>query len=235
MKKRVYLSSLAGAPLIKYLKEHGLQPVLLTGKMSDGTVSPVYKDISTHADIHMCRLGLWENSKLFSGNTAYLTSDYPGNIIYNAVCTGKYFIHNLKFTHKDLLAAADQWSLENYPGTTLIKIHVSQGYTRCCCLPVDDSSFITSDEGIAKTMKNSKTDVLLIQKGHILLPGFKYGFIGGCCGHMILQDKKSLIFNGNLKAHPDFKKITAFAKDRNINIVYFENYPLTDIGSILQE
>ena len=52
---------------------------------------------------------------------------------------------------------------------------------------------------------------------------------------MILQDKKSLIFNGNLKAHPDFKKITAFAKDRNIDIVYFENYPLTDIGSILQE
>ena len=133
--KNVYLSSLACEPLVSCLKTCGLSPALL-----DGTGSPVYEEVSTHADIHMCQLGLWDDVRLFHGNTAKLGHDYPGNIIYNAVCTGKYFIHSLKYTDPDLLDAAGD----------IIRIDVPQGYTRCCCLPVDDSSFITSDEGIAK-------------------------------------------------------------------------------------
>lgn len=236
MKKRVFLSRLAGRPLIQYLKEHNLEPVLLTGTMADGTVTPVYDAVSTHADIHMCRLGLWEKSTLFSGNTGRLSSHYPGNIIYNAVCTGKYFIHNLKHTDPELMEAAEKWHLENYPeAPPLTAVNVPQGYTRCCCLPVDDNSFITSDEGIANAMGDSDADILLIQKGNILLPGFDYGFIGGCGGHLMQKGQRIIIFNGNLENHPDFKKITAFIKDRDIDIVYFKDYPLTDIGSILSE
>ena len=51
--KKVYLSYLAGEPLISYLKMSGFSPVLL-----DGTRSPVYTEVSAHADIHICRLGL---------------------------------------------------------------------------------------------------------------------------------------------------------------------------------
>ena len=216
--KNVYLSSLVCEPLVSYLKAQGFSPVLL-----DGTDSPVYEEVSTHADIHMCQLGLWDGVRLFHGNTSKLGHDYPGNIIYNAVCTGKYFIHNLEYTDPELLDATDNLS----------RINVPQGYTRCCCLPVDDSSFITSDEGIAKALEKTDADVLRISRASIALPGFDYGFIGGCAGHITVNGRKTMIFNGDLSAHPDYKKIAAFIEDRDIDILFFEDFPLTDIGSIL--
>ena len=108
-----------------------------------------------------------------------------------------------------------------------------QGYTRCCCLPVNDSSFITSDEGIAKALEKTDADVLRISRASIALPGFDYGFIGGCAGHITVNGRKTMIFNGDLSAHPDYKKIAAFIEDRDIDILFFEDFPLTDIGSIL--
>ena len=80
----------------------------------------------------------------------------------------------IRKAHEEAKAAADS--------TILTKIHVKQGYTRCSLLPVDDRSFITSDAGIAKTLAEHDTDVLLIHPGHIHLPGFDYGFIGGTGG-----------------------------------------------------
>lgn len=244
--KNVYLSKQAGISLIEYLTTHGFRPQLMTG---EGT--PVYHAISTHADIHLCRMGVWENTCIFTGNTGKLQTDYPGNIIYNAVCTGKYFIHNLKYTDPGLLQAVRKWHRQYYPHETLQLIDVPQGYTRCCCLPVDDTSFITSDMGIAKALASYDTDVLLIERGHILLPGFDYGFIGGCGGNLLIPqaadqrtvDKRTagaksvrtVVFNGNLEAHPDHEKIAAFVHDRNIDLIYFKDYPLTDIGSILAE
>lgn len=241
-----YLSSKAATPLVDYLKSQGYVTHLLTGKDS-----PVYEAVSTHADIHMCRLGLWENVEAFFGNPQRLTRHYPGNIIYNAVCTGKYFIHNLKYTDEALLQRVRQWHCLQGSCEPLQMVHVPQGYTRCCCLPVDDQSFITADEGIAKALRAYHTDVLLIEKGHILLPGFDYGFIGGCAGHLITAGEKALaqertadipaperrnrtiLFNGNLSAHPDHQKIRSFLSARGITPVDFKKYPLTDIGSIL--
>ncbi len=238
---KIYLSKLAGMPLTEYLKSQDYELNFITGENS-----PVYDAVKTHADIHMCRLGLWENAEIFMGNPELLESNYPGNIIYNAVFTGKYFIHNLKHTNPELLEAAKSWHQTHAKGTPLHVVNVPQGYTRCCCLPVDESSFITSDEGIAKVLADYDAKVLLIQKGHIALPGFDYGFIGGCAGHLtsycIKQSSntnlskhscRTIIFNGNLAAHPDYKKIAAFIKDCDIDIKYFSEYPLTDIGSIL--
>ena len=117
--------------------------------------------------------------------------------------------------------------------TSRQKVHVPQGYSRCCCLPVDDNSFITSDAGIAKALSACNAHVLFIQKGHILLPGFDYGFIGGCAGHFSIDGKRTIIFNGDLSSHPDYRKIAAFIRDREVEIIYFDSYPLEDIGSIL--
>lgn len=189
-----------------------------------GENSPVYREVSTHADIHMCQIGLWENPHLFMGNTNKLKNNYPGNIIYNAVFT-KVFIHNLKYTDENLLDFASKSGVQ--------KVHVPQGYSRCCCLPVTDDAFITSDAGMEKELVRHGADVLFIQKGHITLQGFDYGFIGGCAGHLMINGKRTIIFNGNLTAHPDYEKIAAFIKDRDIEIIYFEEYPLEDIGSIL--
>lgn len=240
---KIHLSKLAEKPLTEYLKSLGYELHFLTGEDS-----PVYDAVKTHADIHMCQLGLWENTEIFPGNPKLLAGNYPGNIIYNAVFTGKYFIHNLKYTNPELLDAAKTWHEAHAKGTPLHIVDVPQGYTRCTLLPVDESSFITSDEGIAKALADYDAEVLLIEKGHIALKCFDYGFIGGCTGHIITPaaathsdtentqfqtGKRTIIFNGNLAAHPDYKKIAAFIKDRDINIKYFSDYPLTDIGSIL--
>lgn len=227
---KAYLSKLAYEPLIEYLKHEDYELHFITGDNS-----PVYNAVKTHADIHMCRFGVWEKPEIFMGNPAKLTENYPGNIRYNAICTGKYFIHNLKYTDPELIRHARQWHSATRRPTedetdTLIFIHVSQGYTRCCCLPVDDSSFITSDMGIAKALVAANADVLLIEKGYILLPGFDYGFIGGCAGHFV---NRIILFNGDLSHHPDYLQIDAFLRERHVTPIFFQNYPLMDIGSIL--
>ena len=246
MKRKAYLSQLAAKPLTDYLIKNGFETVTLSGSIADGRPSPVYDAISTHTDIYMCRLGLWENAALFKGDPNRLGNSYPEDIIYNAVCTGKYFVHNLKYTDPDLMRAAEEWHAASFPGCYLRFVSVPQGYTRCCCLPVDDSSFITSDEGIAKALTAAGAEVLIIEKGHIALPGFDYGFIGGCAGHLSIpavpnciddpvKTRKVIVFNGDLSAHPDFEAIAAFIEERGIEPVYFRGCPLTDIGSILTD
>ncbi len=239
---KAYLSKLAYEPLTEYLRQQGYELHFMTGENS-----PVYDAVKPHADIHMCRLGVWEKPEIFMGNPAKLRENYPGNIRYNAICTGKYFIHNLKHTDPELIQHAMQWHKAIHHPTenatdTLVLIDVPQGYTRCCCLPVDDSAFITSDMGIAKALAAANADVLLIEKGHIFLPGFDYGFIGGCAGHLIsATDSASadagvnriILFNGDLSCHPAYWRMDIFLREHNVTPVFFEKHPLTDIGSIL--
>ena len=220
----VYLSRLASPALQSFLRANGFQ-------LESLDVPVVYPEISTHADILLCQLGLWEKARIFHGNPEKLTRNYPGNIRYNAVCTGKYFIHNLQYTDPDLLAAAEEHAVSEH--TRLTRIHVNQGYTRCSLLPVDDRSFITSDAGIAKTLADYDTDVLLIRPGHIQLPGFDYGFIGGTGGGLPLAGRRLLVVNGRIETHPDYKKIATFLEDRDIDLYYPKDSPLMDIGSIL--
>ena len=97
---------------------------------------------------------------------------------------------------------------------------------------MDDRSFITSDAGIAKTLADHDTDVLLIHPGHIHLPGFDYGFIGAPAAAS-LSGRRLLVVNGNIETHPDHKKIATFLEDRDIDLYYSKDSPLMDIGSIL--
>ena len=50
-------------------------------------------------------------------------------------------------------------------------------------------------------------------------------------GYKLLE----IVFNGDLSAHPDFNVISAFIESRGLSCVYFKDYPLTDIGSIIVE
>ena len=111
----VYLSRLASPTLQRFLQSNGFQ-------LKSLDVPAVYPEISTHADILLCQLGLWEKAQIFHGDPEKLTRNYPGNIRYNAVCTGKYFIHNLQYTDPDLLAAAEAKAATD--STILTKIHV---------------------------------------------------------------------------------------------------------------
>lgn len=204
--------------------------------------------IASHPDIYMCQLGLWSEAGLFIGDPERLHPGYPDEIIYNAVCTRDYVLHLLEKTDPDLMDSIVTWRRSlaanqfyrhdaSSAGETKV-IGVRQGYSRCMCLPVDNGSFIVSDESLSKPLESQGADVLLIQKGHIKLPGFDYGFIGGTAGNIYVRnedgtEQRAVIFNGDLSVHPDFKAIVSFIRSRNILPVWFEDYALEDIGSIL--
>ncbi|MBQ8808196.1 MAG: hypothetical protein IJZ81_02690 [Clostridia bacterium] len=73
-------------------------------------------------------------------------------------------------------------------------------------------------------------EVLLITNDSILLPGYKNGFFGGCCG---LGGSDVLLVNGDIKTHPDYEKIVNFLQCKGIYIKNLKKGNIIDIGSIL--
>lgn len=216
--REVFVSAEAHPQLLAFLRAEGCRVI----PVEAGAPAAVYAAVSCHPDIYMCKLGASPDSPVYMGERRRLAFDYPGNIRYNAVAVGKYFIHNLKYTDTDLL--------ERVAGFT--KIHVKQGYTKCNVAVVDERHVITSDRGIYSALRAAAPDlaVLLIAEGQVLLPGLSCGFLGGACGRVGAR----MVFNGNLEAHSDFAHIRRFISDAGLETVYFKEYPLTDIGSVIE-
>lgn len=194
-----------------------------------------YEAISNHPDIFMCStpqgLILARNTptdlinqlEKFSIPFLYGSSDvkekYPYTSRYNAVITDTYLIHNLKQTDEVILHAC----------TSLEKIHVEQGYTRCNLLALKNNHFITSDKGIENELIKKKLPVLFVNSTDIELHGFKNGFFGGCCG--IYED--TIFINGTLQKFNDGALVKIFLEKLHYNIIELDDSPLRDCGSIL--
>ena len=216
--KKIYLSEKANSILCSYLTSLGYEIKYISTK--DVVADPV----SSHPDMFMCKLGVSDSSPIYYGQNSKLGPTYPNDIIYNCCGTGKFFIHNLKYTCPQLRLMADSLGM--------IPINVNQGYTKCSTVIVDEYSIITYDKGIAQECEKYSSkglETLLVSPGNIVLDGYNTGFIGGCSGRV----DKQIIFNGNLELHPDFHKIKDFIESRNLQCVWFPEYPLTDIGSII--
>jgi hypothetical protein len=106
---------------------------------------------------------------------------------------------------------------------------VNQGYSKCSCAILADGAIITADRGIAAVARENGIEALLISEGHIDLPGYSHGFIGGATG---LCGSK-LYFCGDLKTHPDSEAIEAFAKQHNTECVSLCNGNLFDVGTLI--
>lgn len=254
-KIKVHISAHACKSLIDYLGAKGYV-VNFTEPLA-----AVAEPIAMHPDIIMCKLGVSDESPVFHGDPLLLEANYPKDVRYNACCTGKYFIHNLKYTDTELLRSACGFSSHNSenPQTAearaklasaasaaggraaaetpnaenanCIPINVPQGYAKCSIVSVNENSVITYDDGIAKACLKTGLDVLHISSGHILLPGYPTGFIGGCSGRI----GNEIIFNGDLSLHPNFTAIRDFIESRELTCTWFDDCPLTDIGSIICE
>ena len=208
---KVYVSEKANKELLSYLSAEGHDTVLVS---KTGNVS---EPVSCHPDIYYCLLG----DRIYEGDPSLLSPEYPGDVLYNAAAVGKYFICS-KYTSKALL--------EKALSLGLVPVTVPQGYVKCNLAVLDESHVITEDKGIAKVLsKLPDVQCLLIEPRQVMLPGFDYGFIGGACGRV--GDK--MVFCGDLKIHSDYEKIDVFCRECGLKPVYFEHYPLTDIGSIL--
>lgn len=220
MKSKIYLSSLAHPILQDYLKKQGHELNLIQEN------DTVYEEVCTHADLYMCKLGALPKAAVFHiESMEELGFRYPDNVKYNGVCMGNYFIHNLKHTSKRLMKCVQAMKLQT--------IDVKQGYTKCNMVVIDDHTAITSDVGLYNSLQTAadSLQILLIRQGYVSLQGFPYGFLGGASGRV----GDEIIFNGNLEEHPDFRKIQLFIEAQGLKVKYFKEYPLTDIGSIIEE
>lgn len=211
MKNKVIVSRDAGKELKNHLSE---KADLMIFEPIDTVAEPV----RCHPDLVYCRL---KEDIIFMGNERLLKPVYPGDIIYNGFSTGKYFIHDLEHTERQLLKAVNDLEL--------IPVNVKQGYACCSIVPVDEDSIITYDRGIAKAAEAAGLSVLTIEPGHVELSGYDTGFIGGTSGRV----GDEIIFNGDLSAHPDCQAIRQFIEERGLKVRYFSGYPLRDIGSII--
>lgn len=212
---KIYISARASRAMIEYLTDFGHQVCQVQ------PLPQLEQAIADHPDLQLCSFGA--GKPVFHGKTSRIGRGYPADVPYNACCTGRYFIHNLKYTAPELLDAAKEEGLE--------PLHVPQGYARCSCLPVDETSIITADRGISAACRKSGLTVLEITPGHIDLPGYSYGFIGGCAGRI----GDTILFHGSLADHPDGDAIRRFIEERGLICVDFPSFKLTDIGSIIEE
>ncbi len=151
----------------------------------------------------------------------HLSTNYPGEVLLNAVVLSDYIICNTNTVAEEILAFAKE------EGKTVI--HVNQGYTKCAVCVVSDAAIITEDESIYESCKD-KLDVLLIKKGEVELPGYEYGFIGGAAA--LIDD--SVYFFGNIEAHPNYTAIHEFVRKHNKKTVSLSSTEkLLDIGGII--
>ena len=213
-----------------------------------------YPAISGHPDIFFCQspghlfvapnLPLKYFEVLQNHCIAYITGEqpvggqYPATARYNAVATEKLLIHNFRHTdpvikdsiptHRDSIPTHRD-SIPVPCSSTLARLQVEQGYTRCNLLPLKDGHFITSDPGIHKVLQGLHPCSLFVNSHKINLEGFPHGFFGGCCGVL-----ESMVFiNGSLWYHPDGHKIRDFLESLHYEIIELSDGQLTDVGSVL--
>jgi hypothetical protein len=123
--------------------------------------------------------------------------------------------------------------IEDYMQENGIEIvDVKQGYTRCSTAGIGKNSAITADSTIYNALTKNGIDVLKIDSGSVRLDGYDYGFIGGAC---TMIDDGTVAFFGDIKTHPNFRKIERFCIIHNVKIINLaEDKPLTDVGGAVK-
>ncbi len=168
---------------------------------------------------------LIESLVCISGLDLVLSSEktgekYPLDVIFNACIIGDRLICNEKTVSGLILDSAKSENFEI--------INIQQGYTKCSVCPVGNGALITSDVSIAAACRTRGLDVLLISEGHISLPPYTHGFIGGASG--ICGDK--IYFCGSLDSHPDGERIKKFCTEHGAEAICLSDKNLQDVGTI---
>ena len=150
-----------------------------------------------------------------------LGNSFPADAKMNAATIGKYLIANKKTIAKEILEIGEK------EGLTLI--NVNQSYPNCSILKINDENVITADVGISRALSEAGINVLLIEPGHISLPPYEYGFIGGASG----VDGKTVYFLGDIMTHPDGERITVFIENLGMKAVSLDGGELQDVGGLI--
>lgn len=194
-----------------------------------------YDAISGHPDIFFCpspgglivapNLPKQYFSILRKHKIHYITgilpvgNTFPESARYNSLVTEKYLIQNP--------AISDSVIQKLNP--TIESIAIKQGYTRCSLLALPNGTFITSDRGIEKKLKQRLCEVLFVNPHCIELATFEHGFFGGICG----MYANLLFVNGSLSFFKEETQIRQFVAQADMQIVELHIGKPVDIGTIL--
>ena len=149
--------------------------------------------------------------------------EYPADAQLNICIWGRRWIGNENTAAEELNVCCAQ-------SEGAMWIPVKQGYANCACCIVSDNAMISADTGILHALAGSGLDLLSVQPGHIELPGFPYGFLGGSA----FKPRADLLaFTGHLHEHPDEKAILHFLKQRKVEALFLTDQPAFDVGGLI--
>lgn len=194
-----------------------------------------YETISGHPDIFFCKTPgglvvapnlpekyftiLDQHAITYSKGRLAVGKKYPKSARYNTLVTEKYSIQNTEI--------ADPVIAELNPAHKIIP--VKQGYVQCNLLALPNNTFITSDRGIEKSLKQHDIEVLFVDPSCVQLDGFEHGFFGGACG----KSGEKLFICGSLHYFTESEKIEKSVSAAGMKIVeLYEGQPV-DVGTIL--
>lgn len=199
----------------------------------------LYPAIRSHADIQICpiaknklvvqpklhveTLKAMEKAglELLAGQSE-LKRRYPDNIYYNVGISGRYYFHKTSHTDETVRRELEKENIK--------PVDLKQGYTKCSMAALGDKYIITSDAAIYKKSIEIGLEALLLPPGGILLPGFQYGFFGGCCG---VDDKERIfMLNGSVDKYIYGNELKNFIKKTGYALVELHMRKPEDIGSI---
>ena len=140
--------------------------------------------------------------------------DYPKDVLFNALPLYDTVYGGKNVSNKILSSFSRH-------------VPVKQGYARCSSCRVGNG-IITQDKTIFLALQKDGVEALLISSGHIALPGYDTGFIGGAS---LTLSQTLTAFFGKIEDHPDFEIISEFAHHQGASLLSLSNEPLTDCGS----
>ncbi len=150
-----------------------------------------------------------------------LGPEYPADCSFNIALAGNFAFHRADITDPVVRSALDEASVR--------MLDVRQGYSKCSTVIVSKSAIITADAGIHRRAEENRLSSLLVVPGHVCLPGYEHGFLGGASG----STEDTVFFTGPLDSHPDRDAIIAFIMQSGKKAVFLSRGPLVDLGSIL--
>ncbi len=194
-----------------------------------------YEAISGHPDIFFCPTPaglivapnlpgeyfsfLDQNSIHYNKGSLPVGREYPETARYNSLVTEKFIIQNPASSEPEIRDTNTEPEI----------IPAKQGYVRCNLIALPNETFITSDRGIEKSIKQRKLEVLFVDPTCVKLGGFDHGFFGGACG----LAGNTLFVCGSLKYFREQKRIEAFLERAGISLIeLYEGEPV-DVGTIL--
>lgn len=143
---------------------------------------------------------------------------YPQIASYNISVSENFLICNLEICDKSILELLTNKKI----------IHVKQGFCRCSTLALKNDVFITSDNGIHKTLQKNDVKSYFFPSDSIRLDGYKHGLLGGCLG--IDEKENRLIISGNLDYFENGKYLKSIFQKLDYQIIELDSCPLLDVG-----